>query len=118
MKPVDIAHSRKRNAVIVTWESGVESTFGVPYLRGWCPCAACQGHGNTTTFSAEYDSVTVESLHEIGAYALGIRFSDGHDAGIFTWEWLHSISEEAPPKGLKRGSFTGGHYSPPSSEEN
>jgi DUF971 family protein len=46
----------------------------------------------------------------MGAYALGIRFSDGHDAGIFTWEWLWRISPNSPPQGYKDGTFVDGKF--------
>lgn len=114
-RPVDIAHSRKRNTLSVTWEDGTVSTFPIPYLRSWCPCAGCQGHGNVVQYQAAPQDVQAEGLFEMGAYALGIRFSDGHDAGIFSWSWLHDIAPETPPAGLKRGRFVGGTYQEPPS---
>ncbi len=112
MKPVDIAHSKSRNALLVTWDDDVVSTLPVDYLRGWCPCAGCQGHGVVVEYKPASADVTVDGLFELGSYALGIRFSDGHDAGIYTWEWLRKISAEAEPKGLKNGRFELGAYHP------
>jgi DUF971 family protein len=111
-KPVDIAHSRQRNLLSITWDDEVISELPVPYLRGWCPCAGCQGHGLEVRFQAPPDDVTATGLFEMGAYALGIRFSDGHDTGIFTWDWLRRISPESPPAGLKRGVFVGSEFTP------
>ncbi len=110
MKPVDIAHSKSRNCLIVTWEDGVESTLPVDYLRAWCPCATCQGHGTVVRHHPAPPETTIAGLAEVGAYALNIRFSDGHDDGIFTWEWLRSISAESEPKGYKHGRFESGVY--------
>jgi DUF971 family protein len=46
----------------------------------------------------------------MGSYAIGIRFSDGHDSGIYTWTWLREIATENPPQGFKRGVFRGGRF--------
>ena len=118
MRPVDIAHSKSRNEMMVTWEDGRTSTYSAPYLRSWCPCAACQGHGNEVKYLGAAGDTTIIKLFEIGAYALGIRYHDGHDDGIYTWEWLWKISPEAPPAGPKRGRFEGGVYIPPQTPSN
>jgi DUF971 family protein len=112
MKPVDIAHSTSRNELAVTWDDGTVSTLPVPYLRSWCPCAGCQGHGNEVKYLNAPDDTTIDGLFEIGAYALGIRYQDGHDAGIYTWEWLQKISPQSHPTGFKHGRFEGGVYQP------
>lgn len=109
--PVDVAHSVGSNALHITWDDGTTSVLPIPYLRAWCPCAACQGHGAEVRFQADVgDDVRAAELHEIGAYALGIRFSDGHDSGIFSWVWLRQLCRSSPPEGLKRGSFTAGRF--------
>lgn len=109
-RPIDIAHSLGRNALLITWDDEVRSELPIPYLRAWCPCAGCQGHGDVVRFRPVGDDVTATGLYEMGAYALGIRFSDGHDAGIFSWTWLRQLAPESEPAGLKQGSFRGGKF--------
>jgi DUF971 family protein len=58
-------------------------------------------------------TTSIAALWEVGAYALGIKFSDDHDAGIYTWPWLRSIAYESPPIGRKLGAFESGVYSGP-----
>lgn len=111
-RPVDIAHSGKRNALLVTWDDGATDELPVPYLRGWCPCAACQGHGSAAAYHEPPDGIRIQGMGEVGAYALGIRFSDGHDSGIYSWDWLQKISPRAEPTGLKHGAFVSGVYRP------
>jgi len=108
--PVDIAHASLRNLLIVTWEDGLVSELPVRYLRGWCPCAQCQGHGIEIRYVEPAADVSIEDLFEMGAYALGIRFSDGHDSGIYSWSWLRRIAPETAPCGIKRGFFRGDTY--------
>ena len=114
-RPVDIAHSPKRNHLTVTWDDGSVSELPVPYLRGWCPCAACQGHGIEIAYRTPPEDISIQGLYEMGAYALGIRFSDGHDSGIYSWTWLKKIAPESEPEGLKHGRFVSERYEPPRS---
>jgi DUF971 family protein len=108
--PVDVAHSVSRNLLVVTWDDGVISELPLAYLRSWCPCAGCQGHGTVVHRLEVSDDVRAAEIHEIGAYALAIRFSDGHDAGIYSWSWLRALAPENEPVGLKRGEFRDGCF--------
>ena len=108
-KPTDIAHHLGDNCLIVTWEDGAEVRYPLPYLRAWCPCAGCQGHGNRTTYLSE-SQVSAVALEEVGAYALAITFSDGHDTGIYRWSWLRELAPDRPPLGLKRGFYESGRF--------
>ena len=92
MVPVDIAHHVKEAVLEVTWEDGAVSRLAAGLLRGWCPCATCQGHTPGIRFHEPPAGVTIAELHEVGAYALGIRFSDGHDNGIYTWPHLRWVA--------------------------
>ena len=109
-QPVDVVLSRSQAQLSIEWEDGVVSRLPIDYLRGWCPCAACQGHGTVVEFHPAGPGLGIEHMSEAGAYALHIRFSDGHDSGIYTWTWLRQISPESPPLGLKSGRFTAGRF--------
>ncbi|MFO0634616.1 MAG: DUF971 domain-containing protein [Nannocystaceae bacterium] len=109
-QPLDVAHHRGENLLAIAWADGTTSELPIPYLRGWCPCAQCQGHGDVVRFHEPAADVTAVGLYEMGAYALGIRFSDGHDAGIYSWTWLRQLAPESPPAGRKRGLFRAGRF--------
>jgi DUF971 family protein len=108
--PVDVALSRSQGVLSIEWEDGVVSRLPIPYLRGWCPCAGCQGHGTVVEFHEADPSLGIELMAEAGAYALHLRFSDGHDSGIYTWTWLRQIAPETAPEGYKRGRFGAGRF--------
>lgn len=99
--------------MVITWADDTVSVYPVAYLRAWCPCAECQGHSGVTRYR-EVDGIDGASLEmwEVGAYALGLRFSDRHDKGIFRWDYLRALAPERPPAGLKRGRFVAGRYTP------
>lgn len=112
-RPSDVAHSPRANTLAITWPDGFATELSVPYLRAWCPCAACQGHSTRIAYQAAPASTAIADLWEVGAYALGVRFSDGHEDGIYSWSWLRKIAPETPPLGLKTGVFDSGVYRGP-----
>ena len=111
-RPTDVAHSLGNNTLTITWDDGVRSALPVPYIRSWCPCAACQGHSSRVAYREAPDDTRIAELWEVGAYALGVRFADGHDSGIYSWAHLRKIAYESAPLGPKTGQFDSGRYSP------
>jgi DUF971 family protein len=102
----------------MTWNDGHFSSYPSWYLRENCMCAACVeeftgkrkiGHGN---IPSTLERVSVAS---VGNYALQFGWNDGHDTGIYTFEYLRQICPcpeclpqglDAPPEHvLKPGSF-------------
>lgn len=108
--PVDIVHRTLDRTLVITWEDASRSEFPIRYLRGWCPCAECQGHSNIVTYQSAPDDTLLEEMWEVGAYAIALRFSDGHDKGIYRWTWLRDIRVEAAPAGPKTSRFVAGRY--------
>jgi DUF971 family protein len=79
----------------ILWTSGHESHYMLDFLRLNCPCAACQGHGEQSycelpAFRVKdpKESIPPVDVYPVGNYAIGIRFSDGHDTGIFSFRFL------------------------------
>lgn len=110
-QPVDVALSRSQRLLTIEWDDGGTSRLPIDYLRGWCPCAACQGHGTVVEFHAPtQEELDIDLMAEAGSYALHLRFSDGHDSGIYTWTWLRRIAPESPPEGYKKGRFVADRF--------
>jgi DUF971 family protein len=88
----------------LTWSDGHSAAFDYGYLRGWCPCALCQGHtALALTFHPAAGPVAVTSVQPVGNYGIAIGFSDGHSTGIYRFEFLREICpcavcrREGPP---------------------
>jgi DUF971 family protein len=76
----------------LTWSDGHSAAFDYGYLRGWCPCALCQGHtALKIAFHPPAGPVTVTSVQPVGNYGVSIGFSDGHATGIDRFECLRDI---------------------------
>ena len=96
--PIDLAHHVRENVLEIAWQDGLRARLPVPLLRGWCPCATCQGHAPGMVFHDHGDAITLSHAEEVGAYALNLRFSDGHDGGIYTWTFLRQLAEGRDPR--------------------
>ena len=68
--------------------------FRLPYefLRVHSPSAEVRGHGpGQETLQVGKKDVTIDEVEPIGHYAIRPKFSDGHDTGIYSWEYLHDL---------------------------
>ena len=78
----------------ITWDDGSESLYDVRELRLRCPCANCV---DEMTGEARLDPATVPadvkplSVRSVGNYAISIRWSDGHDTGIYSFDRLKEL---------------------------
>jgi DUF971 family protein len=102
--PEHIAVSKSRG-IEIDWKDGHHSSYGVVYLRDWCPCASCTGaHGTeprqkttevpqapASPFQMYTPKPKMLSIEPVGNYALRINWSDGHNTGIYSYEHLRVI---------------------------
>jgi DUF971 family protein len=68
--------------------------FKLPYefLRVYSPSAEVRGHGpGQETLQVGKQDVTIAEVESVGHYALRPKFSDGHDTGIYSWEYLYDL---------------------------
>jgi DUF971 family protein len=73
------------------------AVFRIPFelMRVYSPSAEVQGHGpGQEVLQTGKRLVGVESLEPVGNYAVKPTFSDGHDSGLFTWEYLYFLGSE------------------------
>lgn len=76
----------------LTWSDGHAADYEYDYLRGWCPCAACQGHSALKIrFHPPAQPVRPESIKPVGNYAISFLWSDGHGTGIYRYDLLRQI---------------------------
>ena len=72
-------------------------TWRLPFelLRVYSPSAEVQGHGpGQETLQTGKRHVGIAAVEPVGNYALQIRFDDGHDTGIYTWELLYRLGDQ------------------------
>lgn len=89
---IEVRRLPEEHRLRLTWSDGHQGEPGYDYLRGWCPCAGCQGHtGLTIRYQPPPAPVTPESIQPVGNYAISILWSDGHGTGIYRFDFLRQI---------------------------
>lgn len=74
-------------------EYGADERYVLPaeFLRVHSPSAEVQGHGNPVLQTGKL-KVALEQIEPAGQYALKLTFSDGHDSGLYTWDYLERLA--------------------------
>ncbi len=80
--------------ISINWSDETESKFNAAQLRKSCPCAGCvnewTGEKTLKTDSVP-DDLSFSSISIVGRYALNFHFSDGHDTGIYSFQYLRNL---------------------------
>lgn len=107
--PTAIEFAQAERLLKIDFSDGSHRELSTPFLRGFCPCAHCQGHagGPPTWVPQRTDAATnVDDVHPIGSYAICIRWGDGHDTGIYTFknllEWR--VPDDFDPDAIDEGT--------------
>jgi DUF971 family protein len=97
--PTELRLAPGKAVLTVTFDSGESFALAAEYLRVESPSAEVQGHaaGQKTTVPGKRH-VTIEGLEPVGNYAIRIRFDDGHDTGLFSWDYLRELGREHDAK--------------------
>jgi DUF971 family protein len=93
--PTEIRLKKKSRMLVVGFEDG--STFNLPFefLRVHSPSAEVKGHGpGQETLQTGKENVQISAVEPIGHYAVRLVFDDGHDTGLFTWQYLHELGRD------------------------
>lgn len=98
-RPAGLTIDREKHELRVTWEDEHESIFPLDALREACPCANCRGGHEYMGPAHDPDlielkparSYQVEDAQVVGRYALQITWNDGHNSGIYSWDYLRRI---------------------------
>jgi DUF971 family protein len=80
------------NSVRVQWSDGHEAEYANKYLRDHCPCAECREKPRRSLpVIGQGDDVYPVQIGLVGRYAISIQWSDGHDAGIYSYRTLREL---------------------------
>ena len=97
MNPIKIKLIEKKELLII-WDDKNESVLELRELRKRCPCATCLAERDKQSkmyipLFAE-NQVTVKSINQVGNYAVQITWNDGHNTGIYEYNFLKNFSEK------------------------
>lgn len=90
--PIEIRLKREERVLEVDYDDGARFRLPAEYLRVESPSAEVQGHGpSQKTIVAGRRHVGIVGVEPVGTYAVRLRFDDGHDTGLYTWDYLYEL---------------------------
>lgn len=94
-QPTTITVHQESRVLEIGFDDGAVYRLPFELLRVYSPSAEVQGHGpGQETLQTGKREVQVTAIEPVGHYAVQPRFSDGHDSGIFTWDYLHHLGAQ------------------------
>lgn len=95
IRPTEIKLHQLSNLLEISFDDGSVFTLPCEYMRVYTPSAEAVGHApGQEILQTGKEEVTFVDLKPIGNYAIAPVFSDGHDSGIFTWDFLYKLGAE------------------------
>jgi|AntRauTorcE11898_2_1112593.scaffolds.fasta_scaffold27920_3 DUF971 family protein len=97
--PVDVEVSNKEQKLTIHWQDEHVSNYPLPGLRRACPCVVCKGgHSHMKEkvdmgvfFRKGNAAANIKDIKQVGTYAIQIFWEDGHNQGLWKWQYLREI---------------------------
>ncbi len=97
--PTEIRLKKEPRLLVITFDDGSEFEYTFEYLRVHSPSAEVRGHGpGQETLQTGKESVTIARIDPVGHYAVRLVFDDGHDTGLYNWDYLHELGRDMAAK--------------------
>jgi len=92
MTPTDIKLHRKSGILELKYADGGIYSLPAEFLRVYSPSAEVRGHGpGQEVLQTGKIDVKIDNIEAVGNYAVRLHFSDDHNTGIFSWEYLREL---------------------------
>jgi DUF971 family protein len=96
--PTELRLNPDKNLLTVSFDGGARYALAAEYLRVESPSAEVRGHGGgPKQIVTGKQNVKIARLEPVGNYAVRIVFDDGHDSGLYSWDFLEQLGREAKP---------------------
>ncbi len=91
-RPTQINLHQVSRVLDIVFDDGKSFSLPCEYLRVFSPSAEVRGHGpGQEVLQAGKQEVGITAVEPVGVYAVKFVFSDGHDTGIYSWDYLHDL---------------------------
>ena len=94
-RPTALTVHQQSRLLEVAFDDGAQFRIPFELMRVYSPSAEVQGHGpGQEVLQTGKRDVVIDGLEPVGHYAVQPHFSDGHDSGIFSWEYLYDLGSQ------------------------
>ncbi len=93
-KPEKIIVSKAKDKLTLVYKMGDRISLSAEYLRVYSPSAEVRGH-HPSDHVLQYGkkNVRIINVKKVGLYAIQLVFDDGHDSGIYSWDYIFSLKK-------------------------
>ncbi len=93
--PTDIQLHRTSRVLEVHFDDGYQCALPCEYLRVFSPSAEVRGHGLPEPLLViGKQNVNINAIEPVGQYAVKLVFDDGHDSGLYDWDFLYQLGQD------------------------
>ena len=90
--PTEIKLHQVSRKLEIAFNDGARFELPYEFLRVYSPSAEVRGHGpGQEVLQLGKKNIGIKSVEAVGSYAVTLTFSDGHDTGIYSWEYLYEL---------------------------
>jgi len=94
-RPVDIKLHQASRLLEIKFDNNTECMLSCEFLRVYSPSAEVRGHGpGQEVLQTDKEDVNITAIEPIGNYAIKLVFSDGHDTGLYSWDYLYDLARD------------------------
>ncbi|MGB1879319.1 MAG: gamma-butyrobetaine hydroxylase-like domain-containing protein [Gammaproteobacteria bacterium] len=92
--PTDLRLHRKSRVLEITFADGQTYELSCEFLRVFSPSAEVRGHSpEQAVLQLGKEQVNINTIEPVGNYAIKLAFDDGHDTGLYSWDYLHDLCQ-------------------------
>lgn len=94
-RPTEIRLHQASRLLEIKFDDGIRGMLSCELLRVYSPSAEVRGHGHgQEVLQVGKQDVNITAVEPVGNYAIKLTFSDGHDTGLYSWDYLYELSVE------------------------
>lgn len=94
-RPIDIKLHQSSRLLEIKFDNNTECMLSCEFLRVYSPSAEVRGHGaGQEVLQVGKEDVNITAIEPVGNYAVKLVFSDGHDTGLYSWDYLYELARD------------------------
>ena len=98
-QPTNILLHQHTRVLEISFDDGASYRLPCEYLRVYSPSAEVRGHGpGQGTLQIGKELVNINDIEPVGNYAVRLMFDDGHNTGLYTWDYLYQLGKHFESK--------------------
>lgn len=93
-RPIDIRLHQASKLLEIKFDNNMECMLSCEFLRVYSPSAEVRGHGaGQEVLQVGKEAVNIAGIEPVGNYAIKLTFTDGHDTGLYSWDYLYDLGK-------------------------